>query len=102
MSMLEAECTRCHQIFVPHGTDPEDLIHAFTEVGSGLLLDDVEEVECGGIGVILGEWVPPTGSPERLLENEDITKQEWHGIESPHCRGKHCVHHHPELIKLNS
>lgn len=89
MSMLEAECTRCGETFVPHGTDPEDLIHTFKE----------NEDECGGIGIILGEWVPPEGNYTGLSESP-ITNQEWHGVQTPNCSGKHCIYHHPELIKL--
>ena len=47
--MLEAECPRCGETFVPHSEDPEDLIHGETETGQ----------ECGGRGIVQGEWVAP-------------------------------------------
>ena len=40
MSMLEAECTRCGEIFVPLGTDSEDLVHTYCES---------RDEDCGGI-----------------------------------------------------
>lgn len=88
MSMLEAECTRCKEIFVPHGTALEDLIHGETEAGD----------ECGGIGVIAGQWLRP-GSPaeDRLISV--LTPQEKHGKENPDCEDPDCEFHHPELIE---
>lgn len=49
MSMLEAECGKCGETFVPHGTTEEDLIHLYSEA---------QDQDCGGTGVILGEYIP--------------------------------------------
>jgi uncharacterized OB-fold protein len=45
--MLEARCTKCGETFNPHSEDPDDLEHFQT----------ADEVECGGTGVVVGEWV---------------------------------------------
>jgi hypothetical protein len=45
--MMEAECTKCKETFIPHSEDPDDLIHGVTEAGQ----------ECGGVGIVQGEWV---------------------------------------------
>jgi hypothetical protein len=49
--MLEAECGRCGETFVP--TDEDDTIHGVREDGEA----------CGGQGEITGEWVLNSGSP---------------------------------------
>jgi hypothetical protein len=88
MSMIEAECTRCKDIFVPHGVQMEDLIHGETEAG-----------ECGGIGVIQGFWYAPG---EGVLEDRlkaEVLAQEKHGQEFPNCADSDCEFHHPELIE---
>ena len=87
MSMLEAECTRCKEIFVPHGTSPEDLIHGETYAGK----------DCGGIGVILGDWLIPDKTPS-LIENlsEAVLLQEQHGQAAPFCQDLNCPHHFPK------
>jgi uncharacterized OB-fold protein len=46
--MLEARCLKCGETFIPN--DEDDTIHGETEDG----------VECGGQGVITGEWTRPT------------------------------------------
>ena len=43
--MLEAECARCGETFIPDG--PDDLEHIEREDGA----------RCGGQGVLRGEWV---------------------------------------------
>lgn len=43
--MLEAECRKCGEIFVP--ADKNDTIHSETADG----------YPCGGVGVITGTWV---------------------------------------------
>lgn len=43
--MLEAKCTACQETFVP--ADEDDTIHGIHEDGT----------ECGGQGIITGEWV---------------------------------------------
>lgn len=63
--MLEAECTRCGETFVPHGEEPEDLIHGER--------NDSDGEHCGGVGVITGEWVLP----------------ELCGCENSHCKESH-------------
>lgn len=50
MTMLEAECSKCGETFVP--ADEEDTIHLFREDGT----------ECGGQGRVTGEY---------------FTEQEW-------------------------
>lgn len=87
MSMLEAECTRCEEIFVPHGTDPEDLIHGETYAGEA----------CGGIGVIQGEWY--TDRPRYYFPEGILTPQEKHGLDAPDCRDSDCEFHHPEVVE---
>ncbi len=77
--MLEAECTRCKETFNPEGTDPGDLIHA----------------DCGGIGVIQGQWNLPGRVPTEEF-NQPLTTQEQHGIERPNCSDSICQYHHPE------
>jgi hypothetical protein len=82
--MIEAECTRCKETFIPASTDPEDLIHG----------------ECGGIGVIQGEWIAPGTQEEythRVGDMVNLTAQEKHGLEEPNCLDSNCRHHHPEL-----
>jgi hypothetical protein len=91
MSMLEAECTRCKEIFVPHGTSPEDLIHCYTE----------DETECGGIGVIQGAWVFSHEPPLDFAPLQLVLAQERHGKEFPNCSDPDCEFHHPELIGRN-
>lgn len=91
MSMLEADCTRCHQIFVPHGIEDEDLIHGETYEGR----------ECGGIGVIQGEWVAPDGVAPKLTESfkgmVNLMPREAHGLAMPMCDDPDCEFHHPEV-----
>lgn len=87
MSMLEAECTRCREVFVPHGIEPEDIIHGETEAGE----------ECGGIGIIQGEWGIP--GETTWAHHRAITAQEKHGKEYPDCEDPDCEFHHPEVIE---
>lgn len=91
MSMLEAECTRCSEIFVPHGVDPEDLIHCYTEE---------TDSECGGIGIIQGQWIFGDGAPNNWRAIRALTKMEMHGKEYPNCEDPDCEFHHPELIEV--
>lgn len=51
MPMLEARCERCRETFNPD--DEEDLIHVQRDDGT----------ECGGEGVITGEWHPDLPKP---------------------------------------
>lgn len=91
MSMIEALCTRCNEIFVPHGIDDEDLIHGETYMG----------VSCGGIGVIQGEWVASDNDARRMTEEfgelKNLLPIEKHGLEMPHCDDPDCEFHHPEV-----
>jgi hypothetical protein len=89
MSILEAECTRCKETFVPHGTEPDELIHGVKENGE----------DCGGIGIIMGEWVPRDDTPlYDFGKYRNLTAQELHGLENPGCPDPDCEWHHPELI----
>lgn len=90
MSMIEADCTRCKGVFVPHGTNLEDLIHGETEAGD----------ECGGIGIIAGEWISPMAKEmvptfDKYLRRE-MLQFETHGKAEPDCADPHCVFHHPD------
>lgn len=85
MSMLEAECTRCKQIFVPHTTEDEDLIH-------GTRYDDSY---CGGIGVIQGQWIRSIDDTRQLSDR--LLPIEKHGLDMPHCSDPDCEFHHPEV-----
>jgi len=71
--MFEAQCQMCGETFIPHSEDPEDLIHGQREDGT----------ECGGQGVIQGQWVLHT------LES--------HEREMPNCDDPDCEFHHPEV-----
>jgi hypothetical protein len=83
--MLEADCTRCKETFVPLGDDPDDLIHG----------ERLDGKACGGIGIIQGEWVPP-GKPPRILRwGMILTQQEEHGLQEPDCTEPDCPHHFP-------
>lgn len=92
MSMLEAECTRCKEIFVPHGVEPDELIHGETEKGE----------PCGGIGIIQGQWFAPGESLENMLHTKMIkfwvAEMEDHGRTMPNCQDRKCEFHHPELF----
>lgn len=55
MAMLEAHCRRCGEVFVP--ADEDDLIHLIKEDGS----------DCGGTGVVAGEWLTPTEAAVRAV-----------------------------------
>lgn len=94
MSMLEAECTRCKEVFVPHDVEPEDLIHAERYDGE----------DCGGIGIIQGAWLVPGEGPDNRIETISfrlrIAVMEQHALKKPDCDRPTCKHHHPELIKL--
>lgn len=81
--MLEANCTRCGETFIPHGTDPEDLIHCYR---------DGTDQECGGIGEITGRYGVDAPAMDRTL-----TPQEQHGRDMPDCAERFCEFHHPEL-----
>lgn len=90
--MLEADCTRCDETFVPHGVEPDDLIHG----------DRFDGQFCGGIGVVQGEWVPPGDTPQYYYPTTDgdsmiLTPQEAHGLEDPLCSDPDCEFHHPEV-----
>lgn len=89
MSMLEAKCTRCDEIFVPHGTDPKDLIHCFKGA-------DGEE-ECGGIGVIQGVWSIKGAKDTVDMKFDSVVRMERHGMDNPHCSDPDCEYHHPEV-----
>lgn len=88
--MLEALCTRCDEIFIPHDVLFKDLIHGETEAGK----------ECGGIGIIQGEWISPLAKElapqlDKSLRREQL-QFETHGRKEPHCDDPYCVFHHPE------
>lgn len=89
--IMEADCTRCKETFVPHGVEPEDLIHCETEAGE----------ECGGIGIIQGAWLAPGETPETriyaIATRLKIADQEQHALQFPNCKSPHCRYHHPEL-----
>lgn len=88
--MMEAQCTRCKETFVPHSPDPEDLIHGETEAGT----------PCGGIGVIQGEWIAPGTQEEyteRVGDMVNLTAQEKHGLEMPNCDSPNCPYHFPGI-----
>lgn len=87
--MIEAECTRCGETFVPHGVTAEDLIHGFRE-GT--------DQECGGIGIIQGEWT--LGGEEEQWQFDALTKFEEHGKEMPDCSDPDCEFHHPEVREV--
>jgi hypothetical protein len=88
--MIEARCTRCGEIFIPHSIDPPDMIHGQTEA----------ETECGGIGVVEGEWVSPRQiapeSPIAVRLSRFLKQMEVHGKAVPGCTDEHCVWHHPK------
>lgn len=94
MSMLEAECTRCKETFVPHQVSVEDLIHGETLDGR----------DCGGIGVILGEWLVPgedsTNQLHAQMIRAGIEAMEQHGWENPMCMDPDCEFHHPEVREV--
>lgn len=91
--MMEANCTRCHETFIPGGTDPEDLIHGPKNDGAG--------PNCGGIGIITGEWVIPTHKLETYQHTwgrmVNLSPQEVHGLEHPDCDDPDCEFHFPIL-----
>lgn len=90
MSMIEAECTRCSEVFVPHGVAPEDLIHGENSKGN----------ECGGIGVIQGFWYPEGSDmtdDEFTVISKGIEMMEKHGQDMPNCDDPDCEFHHPEV-----
>lgn len=87
--MMEAECTRCKETFIPHGTEPIDLLHGDREDGE----------YCGGIGVIQGEWIAPGTQAEyteKFGDMVNLTAQEKHGLERPNCDHPDCPYHYPE------
>lgn len=51
--MLEAQCSKCGEVFVPHSDSEEDLIHGEIQYTEGRIGE-----ECGGQGTILGQWFP--------------------------------------------
>jgi hypothetical protein len=55
--MIEAVCRKCGETFIPAGEDPDDLIHGQTEA----------EEPCGGVGVVVGEWIRTPGSRSYLV-----------------------------------
>jgi hypothetical protein len=63
MTMLEARCQKCGEVFVPHSADDEDLVHGEIQYTDGRIGEP-----CGGVGVILGEWIGPDEVP---LEYDD-------------------------------
>jgi hypothetical protein len=86
--MLEAECTRCGETFIPASTQGDDLIHG----------PRYDEVVCGGIGIITGKWI--IGDKEALeLTDEKLTAMEQHGVDNPDCADPYCKFHHPEESK---
>lgn len=89
--MLEAECTRCGETFVPHGVEPEDIIHGETADGD----------PCGGIGIIQGRWISLEQAGKTITEKWENFQQlipfEMHGRDEPSCNDPICKWHHPEL-----
>ena len=86
--MIEAECTRCDETFIPGAITMTDLIHGQTEA----------EEPCGGIGVIQGQWVLDLSTPplDRTLgDTRAILQQETHGRLHPGCTDEHCFWHFP-------
>jgi len=92
MSMLEALCTRCDEIFVPHSTEPDDLIHGERQYTEGEI-----GIPCGGIGIIQGAWLLPGGKPPTKEMYDSLAKMEEHGLAAPHCLDPDCEFHHPEV-----
>lgn len=93
MTLIEAKCTRCTEIFIPHQLTPVDLIHGETNSGQ----------DCGGIGVVQGQWVLDASLPpiDRTLgETRGILEQEMHGMLHPLCDDPDCEFHYPEGIVL--
>ena len=88
--MIEAICTRCRETFVPHQATPEDIIHGETEAGK----------ECGGIGVIRGQWVTDARWTLEWKEVRLLVRMEMHGKEYPNCLDPDCEYHHPEVIEF--
>lgn len=89
--MIEALCTRCNEIFLPHTVMMDDLIHGETYRGT----------PCGGIGVIQGQWILDLGTPpiDRTLgQTRAVLQQEAHGKAEPNCDDPHCVWHFPMEI----
>jgi hypothetical protein len=82
--MIDANCTRCGEHFVPHGFSPEELIH-----GERFLTGK----ECGGIGIITG-WSALQEAPQDLTS---LKKFEEHGRLNPNCSDPDCEFHHPEV-----
>lgn len=71
--MLEARCTTCQETFVP--AHEEDLVHGWSEDS---------QRQCGGVGVITGEYRP-------------VHTLESHEREMPDCDDPDCEFHHPEV-----
>lgn len=90
--MLEAECTRCGETFIPHSVDPEDIIHGETAEGE----------PCGGIGVIQGRWVSLDEAGKSLAKKwenfQRLMPFEKHGQEEPDCNDPTCEYHHPRIL----
>lgn len=88
MAIYEAECTRCHETFTPHGIKPEDLIHG----------EDRRGQDCGGIGFLMGEWLRP-GEAASITKEElaSVQAMEKHGWDHPMCMDPDCEFHHPEV-----
>jgi len=83
--MLEAICTRCSGVFVPHSTEPEDLVHLVRKDGT----------DCGGLGIIQGQWT--IDGETRLVDYRDLQKLEEHARAMPFCEDPDCEFHHPEV-----
>lgn len=87
--MIEAKCTRCNETFIPHSTKDEDQVHGQRE----------DESPCGGLGVIMGEWVGPNERPRMPGDRfwDSLTLLEKHALEMSNCEDPDCEFHHPEV-----
>lgn len=93
MPLIEAECTRCHETFIPAEITPWDLIHGMRVDGG----------DCGGIGVLKGQWLTRAEIAVQPHISRNIVKWveavEKHGWEHPMCNDPDCEFHHPEVIE---
>lgn len=88
MTHIEAVCTRCKEVFIPHGLDPEEILHGETEAGT----------PCGGIGDVMGEHLIPGEAPRVTVKHEQyLDAAATHGWEKPDCDDPDCEFHHPEV-----